>query len=282
MDLDEFDQLVGRIYEAAQQPDEWGSVLTELGGHIGLDKSSLQRPPQRGHLSPDQQQRLGRLMPHLTRAFQLSDALHAQQQQFRAASAALETTPLAVISLDAAGHVWHGNTRGAQLLKAGDLLRIEAGTLTAANTSDESQFANALQLCARTSRPTMLMLTRRDAPAERFSITLLKPADTADAALPPNHSGTRGLLCLVSPLTRRRLPTAHQLITLFKLTPAEARLTRAVASGESLEDYAQANGTKLSTVRTQLRSVFNKTGTDRQTSLVRAILGVPVVRDPMG
>lgn len=376
MDLDEFDRLVGRIYEAAQQPAAWGSVLAELGDHIGLDGWNLlrfdrnaaqspavlafggervsaqaaeryseyygaidprahwllslpvghsavchrqfndrfvssnefyqdflipeglryalagnlhvgeqhdyvlglQRGPDRGHFLPDHEQLLARLMPHLTRAFRLMDQLHAQYQRYNAASAALDTTPMAVISLDEAGRVWHGNARGEQMLKAGVVLRVHAGFLTPANTNDERRFADALARCARSGQPTTLMLTRHERPADRFSATVLKPSTAPDTPLHAlRHAG--GLLCLVAPLTRRRLPTARQLITLFNLTPAEARLSRAVAAGESLEDYAEANGTKLSTVRTQLRAAFAKTGTDRQTALVRLIAGVPAVRE---
>lgn len=133
----------------------------------------------------------------------------------------------------------------------------------------------AVMLCARSGQPVSLMLPRRDQLTDRFSVIILKPPSSQTAQ-------ARGLLCLVTPLDRRRAPTARQLIALFNLTPAEARLSRAVASGETLEDYAESNGLKLSTVRTQLRAVFNKTGTDRQTTLVRLILGVPVVREPNG
>lgn len=62
------------------------------------------------------------------------------------------------------------------------------------------------------------------------------------------------------------------------LTPAEARLARALCGEESLQDYARASGVARTTVKTQLRSIFAKTGTTRQSALVRLVAAVPPAR----
>ena len=67
----------------------------------------------------------------------------------------------------------------------------------------------------------------------------------------------------MAPLDRRRIATARQLVELFGLSSAEARLAGALTLGESLEVYARENEVRLSTLKTQLRSTFAKTGTDR-------------------
>jgi DNA-binding CsgD family transcriptional regulator len=55
---------------------------------------------------------------------------------------------------------------------------------------------------------------------------------------------------------------------LYGLTRAEAELTVLLAQGKSLEAIALARAVKLDTVRTQLRTVYKKTGTHRQGELV--------------
>lgn len=73
-----------------------------------------------------------------------------------------------------------------------------------------------------------------------------------------------------------RLTAMHQLAPgirsrlehLYGLTRAEAELTVLLAKGESLEAIAAARAVKLDTVRTQLRTVYKKTGTHRQGELV--------------
>lgn len=55
------------------------------------------------------------------------------------------------------------------------------------------------------------------------------------------------------------------------LTDAECRLAVALADGASVDDIAKHAGTSLHTVRTQLRSVFSKTGVNRQSALAALI-----------
>lgn len=55
---------------------------------------------------------------------------------------------------------------------------------------------------------------------------------------------------------------------LFALTPAEARLASRLAAGNSLEEASNALGISKLTARTQLKSIFVKTDTHRQSQLI--------------
>ena len=68
-------------------------------------------------------------------------------------------------------------------------------------------------------------------------------------------------------------PTAELLSGLFDLTPAEARVARALATGLSIEDTARRFGVSMQTVRNQLRAVFIKTATTRQSELLSLLAG---------
>lgn len=57
---------------------------------------------------------------------------------------------------------------------------------------------------------------------------------------------------------------------------AEARLAGELAQGARLEDVALEGSAKISTLRTQLRSILQKTDTDRQASLVRLLTPLSV------
>jgi len=65
---------------------------------------------------------------------------------------------------------------------------------------------------------------------------------------------------------------AWRLRQLYELTAAEARVAAQIALGRTVEDIAGAYGVKAVTLRTQLRAVFQKTGTRRQPDLVRLAL----------
>ncbi|TIM67780.1 MAG: hypothetical protein E5Y52_10680 [Mesorhizobium sp.] len=61
-----------------------------------------------------------------------------------------------------------------------------------------------------------------------------------------------------------------QLRTLYRLTPAEAAVAITIARGEGLQAVADELGISLTTARTHLQHVFEKTET-RQAGLVRLI-----------
>lgn len=63
--------------------------------------------------------------------------------------------------------------------------------------------------------------------------------------------------------------------SLFSLSAAEAALLAALARGTSVSEWARQRNTSVATVRTQLRSLFDKTGTDSQARLVALVKSIP-------
>jgi DNA-binding CsgD family transcriptional regulator len=79
--------------------------------------------------------------------------------------------------------------------------------------------------------------------------------------------GARVLLTLTS-LEPRPWLKAATLTRAFGLTPAEARLASIIVEGRSPEQAAEALGISPLTVRNQLKAIFGKTDTHRQSELV--------------
>jgi DNA-binding CsgD family transcriptional regulator len=59
------------------------------------------------------------------------------------------------------------------------------------------------------------------------------------------------------------------LIAKYRLTPAEVRVALHLIDGGDLGSCAETAGVGLGTVRAQLKSIFAKTGVNRQAALVR-------------
>jgi DNA-binding CsgD family transcriptional regulator len=59
---------------------------------------------------------------------------------------------------------------------------------------------------------------------------------------------------------------------LYGLSAAEIRLARALAKGASLSDVAAELGLSKETLRAQLAAISDKTGTSRQSDLVRLLV----------
>ncbi|MFT6583271.1 MAG: PAS domain S-box-containing protein [Alphaproteobacteria bacterium] len=67
----------------------------------------------------------------------------------------------------------------------------------------------------------------------------------------------------------------EQLVALYGLTPAEARLAALLAKYLSLAESAEALSVSQHTVRTHIKRVFSKTLTERQSGLLRVLLSGP-------
>lgn len=76
---------------------------------------------------------------------------------------------------------------------------------------------------------------------------------------------------VLSDPTRMRA-TANGIAAALKLLPSEARVVLGLAEGGSVEEAAAAAGVSVSTARTYLKNVFQKTGVSRQAELVRLVL----------
>jgi DNA-binding CsgD family transcriptional regulator len=68
---------------------------------------------------------------------------------------------------------------------------------------------------------------------------------------------------------------AERLRRLYELTPAEARLAVRIACGYSLQQAAAAQGVSITTVRTHLQRIFDKTDTHHQAALVSLLVVGP-------
>jgi DNA-binding CsgD family transcriptional regulator len=77
---------------------------------------------------------------------------------------------------------------------------------------------------------------------------------------------------ILTPVTRPNAPPVELIQSLFDLTPAEAKVARGLAAGDTLEEIATANNLSRNTIRSQLRGALEKTGSRRQAELV-ALLG---------
>jgi DNA-binding CsgD family transcriptional regulator len=200
---------------------------------------------------------LDSLRPHLARAMVLSSQM--KLERMRAAVHALETIGVPAALLDGRGKVRAANPLFEVQLET--VLLEGATRLRVVDAQADTALADALDRLRATS--------------EGRSIALRDPAGFGHAALHlvPVRGEARDLftdaLCfaLIASGENRALPGADLLQALFDLTPAEARVARAISSGGNPHAIAKEAGTSPETVRSQLKQVFLKTSTSRQNEL---------------
>lgn len=97
----------------------------------------------------------------------------------------------------------------------------------------------------------------------------------------------RAVCLMLRPLQAISLPNAQRLQLLFGLSPKEAAVAASLAAGIPLKQVAEQLGMGLSTARTHLAHVFDKTGLRSQTALIALMAGglgsgLPMAAEPAG
>lgn len=87
------------------------------------------------------------------------------------------------------------------------------------------------------------------------------------------HGGSGFAMLLARDIATRDEIDLDYLASVFGLTITEARLTRAVCNGASVDQAAEQMTITAATVRTHLKRIYAKTGVRRQVDLVRLVTG---------
>ena len=80
---------------------------------------------------------------------------------------------------------------------------------------------------------------------------------------------------LMSDPEDRSVSRAGLLRSLYRLSPMEGRVADLLVTGVSVAGIAEQLAIGTQTVRFYLKSIFRKTGTGRQSDLVRLVMGLP-------
>jgi DNA-binding CsgD family transcriptional regulator len=83
---------------------------------------------------------------------------------------------------------------------------------------------------------------------------------------------------VLTPVTAPQAPLVELVQSLFDLTPAEARVARDLAAGETVETIASARGVSQNTIRAHVRGVLEKTGCNRQVDVVSLLTAISPAR----
>lgn len=173
----------------------------------------------------------------------------------------IEALGLCIGLLSAAGRVLHLSS--AFLPTAQGALSICGDQLRAREPGTQKELQAAIDSAGQPAGTGSVVAVRR---ANRELPLLLKVHPLPEADVARDH-GTRVVLQLNDP-TRRKQSAWAALGRQFGLTPAEMRLVQALFDNRSLADYCSQLHITQATARTQLHSIFRKTGTRRQSELM--------------
>ncbi len=176
-------------------------------------------------------------------------------------ASALDEVDYGVALLDADACLLHMNRRARSLLHAGGPLRVVDGFLRTRDADEQSSLHEALRAATRRGLRRLLSYAGDDS----RQIAALVPVQPGSAVL------LLGRAKVCEDLSLQWFARSHA------LTGAETRVLAALGGGVPPSEIARAQGVKLSTVRTQIGAIRDKTGTGSITALVRLVAGLPPI-----
>ena len=236
----------------------------------------FQRWMKDGNFEQAEIDRLDALRPHFARAALVAARLGVERAE--ATASALEIMGLPAAVLSSSGRVMAANARLQRMDAA--FLPIARGGLAIADAEANRLFQAAVIGINQTTTAVCSIpvpVLGGEAPFVVHLLPLRRAAHDIFAGA--------DTLVLATPIVPSKLVSAANLrLTLFDLTPAEARLAMDLADGLTLTESAGRHAVTVKTSRTYLERVFRKTGTRRQSQLVNMLKAVqpPPISPPMG
>ena len=222
----------------------------------------VQRTAQQGPFEPREVRILASLSPRLTETATLSKAVG--QAALSGISNALQLVDRPALALDRLGFVLDTNAAAQQIFDDEFFVRNRRLAVRDQQASSALEaLADQLRTTSDTAPLAATPIVVRRVAKQPLVICVLPVAGPARTPF----LGA-GVLLVISDLHDRPQPQASVLAETFGLTPAELRLASLLAMGVSVERAADRLGLSQATVRNQLKSVFAKTATHRQSELV--------------
>jgi DNA-binding CsgD family transcriptional regulator len=224
---------------------------------LAIQRSAAQGLPSRQELNA-----LGALSSSLSSAAAVANALRFSRAQ--GALRAFEISGSAVVMIDRHGQTLLLNQAAERIIHSGDL-KISGNRIVCQDRAATASLDRALHaLIWRREDPSLLppvVLPRREGRPILAYLSRL-PTHAMDAFDP-----CQAVVVLVDLEARIGL-VERDLVQIFKLTSAEARLAARLRSGETIEQAASDLGISYETSRNHLKAIFRKTGISRQSRLV--------------
>jgi len=239
----------------------WLSFPLGEGRHVSM---VLHRAPgDNRDIDEAEEAFLRTFLPHMRQSVSLASKLHDLDyaaERFRTAADAVDS---AMVVCDADLRVEWCNVAAEATLAASPHVSLRRGMLWSPTASVMKGLRDLVQRQLHSASTEALLAVGQQGmmPLQVRAVGVHRTARVDECAV----------LMLAEP-ERVRQPACTDLVRLFGLTGAEARLAAALAAGQTVRGYAEQRGTAEGTVRAQLKQVLGKSGASRQSDLVRMIL----------
>jgi DNA-binding CsgD family transcriptional regulator len=235
------------------------------------DVLSLWRSPRHGLLDPSATHLLEDLIPHLKTALLLRKKLVSDEAAQIFSEAALDAMSIAGFLVDGKGKIRHMNQLAFAHLEGNGCLRLDKGRLV--ENDPLAPGCRLEQLIAQAVSTKIHSLENAPGGSLRLSHFNVTVVPTPER----NHINEHGSYAIVFVTDTRKPARSRALVMqqLYRLTPAEARVADCLLDSLEVRETADHLGITFETCRFHLKRIFSKTGTRRQSELIKLMLSLP-------
>lgn len=231
------------------------------------------RPP-----AAARQAALDRIQVHVSAAIDLRLRAIRRETDVPGLGAALDWLAHPIAIVDGRLGLLHVNASGRVLLREAGFVAEREARLDFAHPPDAVRIAAACRASGSLlpGADDGVRIERvHDADGARAGLAFVSAI--ADGGLALAAADARALI-VFHPATDAPALDPRRLAEVFDLSQTESRIVAHLAAGGTVAEVVAAHAVTLATVRTQLRSIFGKTGTRSQSDLVRVVAGLPALR----
>jgi DNA-binding CsgD family transcriptional regulator len=189
---------------------------------------------------------------------------------------ALDAMSIAAFLVTGKGRVRHMNQLAAVYLQGGDSLLLHDGRLTANDSRESARLELLIAGAALSGRNGSEAV-----PGGAIKISRLHTQSTLQVTVIPVPKGNQiadgdsSALVFVSDPSSSPRPRTALMRQLYGLTPAEGRVADLLLEGFDVREVAGRLGISLETCRFHVKRILVKTGTRRQSELMRLMVSLP-------
>ncbi len=249
---------------------ECGTIIEQPAGKLGV-LTSLRRRHE-PDFGPEDVGFIRALVPHLKRGLSLHEKIVGLKQAATAAGEVVDKLDVALIGLNGEGKVCFTTLRADSILRSGTILALRDERIVTRDPVSTADWNRAWKLAAS---PEL------DTGSSPRSITVHDGEHCLHVAMFPFRQSRplfadrmKVMVVITDPAAQ---PKSREdlLMSLFGLTPAEARVAMLLVSGLEPKEISEKTETTQNTVRFQLKVIYRKTGVNRQSQLVRLLSTLP-------
>lgn len=268
IDYDEF--RAGRFYTEWAAPQGWPDLVFAVLAKEA-DRFSFLGVCLPARASAAHKRQAAIFLPHLNRALRIADLLELREAQHAELAASVELLSTGMILVDERLGVCGVNSSAERLLSKRLSLSLQEKRLRVAASGAGKALSDAITACAQgqVSRGGVTVAFASDS-GELDLIVQVMPLSALREGV---HRQAVAALFLSNPAVSTHNPL-DVFVEQFRLTPSETRIALGLLEGRSAIALAEAQGVAIATVRTHLRSLYDKTQTNGQAAVVRLMTAV--------